>query len=230
VHYTLDPSRSKDTAQRILGGFQGTAIVDGNPTYEAIARANPGIKLANCWSHARREILPFEEDPRGARILRVVQRMYRLEALAKAKGLSPPELLELRQKKTRRLLEAFFRWLNTLEIPSTYELHRAVRYIMLREEGLKRFLDDPLLSPDNNDTERVLRGLVVGRKNHYGSRSELGTQVAALFYSLLDSAELAGVNPHDYLQAAVTAALAQQQIPLAHEFGARGTGEIALAS
>jgi hypothetical protein len=40
--------------------------------------------------------------------------------------------------------------------------------------GLLRFLDDPRLTLDNNATERALRGVVLGRKNHYGSRSERG--------------------------------------------------------
>jgi len=57
----------------------------------------------------------------------------------------------------------------------------------------------------------------VGRKNHYGSRSERGTKVAALLYGLLDSAELADVNPHDYLRQAVHAALDGIEIPLPHE-------------
>ncbi len=35
----------------------------------------------------------------------------------------------------------------------------------------------------------------VGRKNYYGSRSERGTRVAALFYSLTESAKLAAVEP-----------------------------------
>ena len=191
--------------------------MDGYAAYDAVQRSNPKITLAHCWCHARRDVLLFEEDPRGARILRVIQRLYRLEARAKQKGLAPPELLAWRQKKTRRLLEAFFRWLKTLEIPSSYDLHKAIKDIINREESLKRFLFDPLLSPDNNATERVIRGVVVGRKNHYGSRSERGTEVAALFYSLLDSAELAGVNPHEYLRAAVTAALANEQVPLPHE-------------
>jgi hypothetical protein len=40
---------------------------------------------------------------------------------------------------------------------------------------------------DNNATER---GLVVGRKNHYGSRSKCGTEVDALFCSLIESAKV----------------------------------------
>jgi transposase len=50
--------------------------------------------------------------------------------------------------------------------------------------------------------------MVVGRKNHYGSRSKRGTEVAALFYSLIETAKLAGVNPKTYLLAATDAALA----------------------
>jgi transposase len=217
VHYTLDPSRSNAVAIRLLKDFAGTVIVDGYRPYEVAQLANPKIQLAHCWSHARREVLPFEADPRGARVLRVIQRLYRLEAVAAERQLSPPELLALRQRKTKPLLEALFKWLATLAIPSTYDLSKALKYILSRKQGLMRFVDDPLLSPDNNGTERVIRGVVVGRKNHYGSRSKQGTKVAALMYSLLDSAELAGLDPAVYLDAAVQAALDGEVIPLPHE-------------
>ncbi len=55
--------------------------------------------------------------------------------------------------------------------------------------------------------ERALRGVVVGRKNHYGSRSERGTRVAALFYSLIESAKLCGVEPRAYLREATFRAI-----------------------
>ncbi len=55
-----------------------------------------------------------------------------------------------------------------------------------------------------------LRGMVLGRKNHYGSRSKRGTEVAALFYSLIESAKLCGVKPKCYLLAATRAALADR--------------------
>jgi hypothetical protein len=50
--------------------------------------------------------------------------------------------------------------------------------------------------------------VVLGRKNHYGSRSERGTKVAALFYTLIESAKLAGVNPKQYLREATRRAIA----------------------
>ena len=54
-------------------------------------------------------------------------------------------------------------------------------------------------------------------KNHYGSRSRRGTEVAAILYSLVESAKLNGLDPRDYLRTAVHAALRGEQIPLPHE-------------
>ena len=51
------------------------------------------------------------------------------------------------------------------------------------------------------------RGLVVGRKNFYGSKSLRGTQVAAVFYTLLETAARSGMDPRQYLLAATRHAL-----------------------
>lgn len=49
--------------------------------------------------------------------------------------------------------------------------------------------------------------MVIGRKNHYGSKSKRGTEVAALFYSLIDTARLRGEDPGYYLRRAALAAI-----------------------
>ena len=49
--------------------------------------------------------------------------------------------------------------------------------------------------------------MVVGRKNQYGSRSKRGTEIAALFYTLIESAKSCGVEPKAYLLHATHAAL-----------------------
>ena len=53
-----------------------------------------------------------------------------------------------------------------------------------------------------------MRAVAVGRKNHYGSKSKRGTQVAAIFYSLTESASRAGVDPTAYLKEACKRAIA----------------------
>ena len=67
-------------------------------------------------------------------------------------------------------------------------------------------MGDPRVPLDNNATERGIRGPVIGRRNHFGSKSQRGTEVAAIFYSLLETAKLHGVDPARYLIEAAKAA------------------------
>lgn len=137
--------------------------------------------------------------------------MYRLES--KVRGEPPDETVTWRQRNTRKFLETFSHWIDSWHIPAPAHL----RYIQLRENSLLLFFSDGRMAPDKNETERVIRGLCVGRKNYNGSRSVRGTKVSALFYSLLDSAHLAGVNPHEYLQTGIYATLVGEYIPLPFE-------------
>ncbi len=86
-------------------------------------------------------------------------------------------------------------------------LGKAIAYTSGLWPGLVRFLANPKIPLDTNGVERALRGVAVGRKNHYGSRSERGTRVAALFYSLIESAQLCGVEPRAYHGEAIRRAI-----------------------
>jgi transposase len=72
--------------------------------------------------------------------------------------------------------------------------------------------DDPRIPLDKNATERAIRGPVVGRKNHYGSKTRLGTAVSATLYTVLDTVKLYNVPPTKYLRAAVLVADAGQPL------------------
>lgn len=54
---------------------------------------------------------------------------------------------------------------------------KALRYMLKLWPGLTVFLKNPEVPIDNNPAERALRGVAVGRKNHYGSRSKRGSEV-----------------------------------------------------
>ena len=81
------------------------------------------------------------------------------------------------------MLDRIWQWATVQVGLPRSEFGKAVRYMLKRWEGLTRFVEDPRVPLDNNAAERALRGPVVGRKNHYGSRSLRGMQVAALFYT-----------------------------------------------
>ncbi len=61
----------------------------------------------------------------------------------------------------------------------------------------------PRRSPRGQEARPATRA----SKNHYGSRSERGTRTAALFYSLIESAKLCGVEPRAYLREATLRAV-----------------------
>ncbi len=56
-----------------------------------------------------------------------------------------------------------------------------------------------------------------GRSTSYNSKSKRGTEVAAIFYSLVETATLVGVDPKRYLKVALAAALKGDRIPLPFE-------------
>jgi transposase len=126
-------------------------------------------------------------------------------------------VLAVRKERAKETILAIQRWaLETGALPEG-NLGRALKYTGNLWDGLRVFLNDPNVGLDNNGTERAPRGIVVGRKNHYGSRSVRGTEVAAILYSLIESAKLAGVGSHTYLKIAITASLRGSVIPLPHE-------------
>lgn len=85
---------------------------------------------------------------------------------------------------------------------------KAISYVLNLWEGLTRFLKNPRIPLDNNAAERALRGVVAGRKNHHGLKSKRGTEVAALFYTLFETAKLSGVDPRAYVTLAAKRAIA----------------------
>jgi transposase len=96
-------------------------------------------------------------------------------------------------------------WLWNRATLKTLSIGNAAAYVVANCDRLTRFLADARIPLDNNCTERGIRGPVVGRKNHYGSKSRRGTEVAATFYSLIETAKLAAVDPAAYLRAAALA-------------------------
>ncbi len=68
-------------------------------------------------------------------------------------------------------------------------------------DGLIAHRDYPMIGLDNNTAERAIRGPVVARKNAGGSRNEDAARLAATFWTVTATAEMAGLNVLTYLTA-----------------------------
>ncbi|MCP4759529.1 MAG: IS66 family transposase [Planctomycetes bacterium] len=208
--YSIKDTRSTAAARKALAGFEGTVICDGYKPYETVAKENSGIRLAHCWAHVRRYFVESEDNyPKACgEALTMIGALFEVErSIPKVRDLDGEEKLEalaIRQKerdaKSRPMLEKLRQWAQKQTGLPKGGLRKAIEYMLSRWVGLTTFLDDPLVEIDNNGTERGLRGLVLGRKNHYGSKSEKGTETAAIFYTLIENAKMCGVNPEAYLR------------------------------
>jgi len=223
VWFGIDPSRSAQAATSFLGDFHGTIMCDAYQVYDSLARQNPELSLAHCWSHVRRKFVTAQAHyPQCKEALDMIGDLFAIE-----RKTLPPELLSgdakvqnleerrrLRDSESRPLVAKLKAWALAQHGLPKSSLRKAIDYMLGHWPGLVRFLDDPCVPLDNNRTERALRAVVLGRKNHYGSRSQRGTEVAALLYSLLDTAVHNGLDPSDYLKRAAIAAIEEKRVIL----------------
>jgi hypothetical protein len=76
----------------------------------------------------------------------------------------------------------------------------ATTYAQNQWPGLLRYLEDGRLDIDNNEVERALRCVAVGRKNWLFAGSPKGGERAAVIYSLVSTCKLLGIEPFAYLR------------------------------
>jgi hypothetical protein len=115
---------------------------------------------------------------------------------------TPEERLAARQKETKPIVDEFDAWVAALAasgdlVPGT-PLAKAIGYSRNHRVALRRFLDDPALSPDNNAVERSLRLVAVGRRNWLFAGSEKGADDAAILYTLVASCRELEIDPWEY--------------------------------
>ncbi len=154
-----------------------------------------------CWSHGRRRLVELEDtDCRVAYPLKLIARLYRIEHLADALGLTPDDRVALRQERSAPVLEKLQRWCvitHSSEPPST-NLAKAAGYLLNHWPALSRFLEDGRIDLDNNLTEQQLRDIALGRKNYLFAGSHEAARRAADLYSLTRTCAQYGVPPLVY--------------------------------
>ena len=218
VCYRIEDSRSTKAAQNVLQDFSSILVVDGYAVYERLSKIGDGFLLAFCWSHVRRKFVEAEPHaPKASEAIELINELFMIERLCPPGPDGDGLRHRLRQERSRPVVDKLRSWLNTQRVLPESSLGKAISYTLGLWPGLIRFLEDPQIPLHNNASERALRGVVVGRKNHYGSRSRRGTEVAAICYSLLESAKFAGIEPKAYLRVALGAAIEGREIPLPHE-------------
>ncbi len=116
VLYEYQKTRNASHPREFLKDFRGVCVTDGYQVYHTIEGEREDLKIAGCWSHARRRFdeavkaLPKakQKDSRAYLALTMIQAIYREEKLLK--DLPAGERMIRRQLSVRPLVEAYFVW------------------------------------------------------------------------------------------------------------------------
>lgn len=181
VYYEIQDGRGLQAAQKLLGQYQGTIICDGYIVYESLAGESQSVSLAFCWAHVRRKYKDIEEFfPKDTeKVIELIDKLFEIDRCAP--GDDDDALIErarLRDTRSRPIIAEIEQWAKDVQTLPESGLAKAIAYMTNHWSGLLRFLDDEKIPLSNNITERANRDPVLGRKNHYGSRSVRGTEVA----------------------------------------------------
>ena len=132
-----------------------------------------------------------------AQAVKWIELLYNLEANLKGQGASYEQIAAERQSKAIPIMDAMEKWMENVHTQCTPSdlMGKALDYAYKLWPRLRRYALDGRYNIDNNPIERNQRPSVIGRKNDLFSKSDSGALDNAIFYSLIESCDIVGVNP-----------------------------------
>lgn len=215
VLYRYTPDRKGEHCRKELADFTGALHADGYSGFDklyAIADSHlmqgpPRVAEVACWSHVRRGFFDEWASHKSTIAKEALDRIGALFDIERPiKGHAPDIRRAVRQRTARPKIDELAAWLDAqlLKIPGKSDLAGAIRYARSRWTELTRYLDDGRLEISNNAAENQIRPLKLGAKNWLFAGSDSGGRRAALFYTLVRTAVLNGLEPEAYLRDVIT--------------------------
>ncbi len=207
--YQYDPSRSHHVPHEFYQGFKGYLHCDAYSAYLTLSKKEKAIVLVHCLAHARRRFVDIIKLSKKCGVAQAVvkemAKLYRLEKKFKQQNLSPEQVYQQRQKKSKPILIHLKNYLDEKSQQSikSEALSDAINYCLNHWIGLTRYLEDGRLDIDNNRSERGIKPFVIGRKNWLFHDNPEGAKAGSIFYSLIETCKAHGVEPYAYLKYAL---------------------------
>jgi transposase len=215
VLYRYTPDRKGEHCRRELSHFTGWLHADGyagfGRLYEIagggrealLVHGPPRVAEVACWAHVRRgffDVAKSNGSPIAREALQRIGALFDIERLIA--GARPERRRDVRQRLARPRLEELANWLDEQlpKLPAKSDLAGAIRYARSRWPALTAYVDHGQLEISNNAAENAIRPVALGRKNWLFAGSDSGGERAALFYTLIRTARLNGVEPEAYLR------------------------------
>ena len=187
-----------------LAAFAGTFVGDAAGVNAYLdQRSGDRIAHQSCNAHTRREFVKAQSnDPvLASQMIAFYQQLYAVEY--RGALLSSGERLELRQRDAVPTWQRMAKWLEQDEVKRLLpksEIAQAVGYLRNQWSALQLYLTDGSLPIDNNQSERVIRPLTIGRKNWMFLGSAESAPGRMKLFSIVSSAQRHCLSIQDYLE------------------------------
>lgn len=215
--YFYSESREYRMVEEILGADAGGYVQsDGYEAYHNRTFINVG-----CWAHVRRKFVEALENDNEKlwkryqkaskeekrqlideneslanklKILSLIQQMFELDKKTEDRK-------KMKEEKMSVLFDEFFEYVKQLEgkYPDKSNIGKAITYAKNQEKWLRNYLLDENLELSNNRGERSIKPFVMARKNFLFSNTESGAKHSSIWFSMIESAKMNGLEPTKYM-------------------------------
>jgi transposase len=203
VWFDFQLNKSPKRPTQLLEKYRGLLQTDGASALDAIGQSDGRVTHLGCWSHARRYLVKAVDagEREAEPYLGAINRLFRLERLARRFQLTPENRGDLRRRYSQPLADKLFAdaLAAATQVPPKTRLGQAIGYLLGQKPSLLRCLSETRARIENNLVEQAIRPLKVGAKNWLQiGHPKAGPRLANLF-TLVENCRLAGVDPEAYL-------------------------------
>jgi len=195
-------SRSAEGPIDDLDSFCGFVQTDGYSGYTYLAQKK-GLVHLSCWAHARRyfEKAQDNDKERASHVLKLIQLLYAIEAIARDQNLSHDQRHVLRLEKSLPVINEIGAYIYKHRGSATPKspIGKAFEYCSNRWTSLQNYLTNGMLEIDSNLIENSIRPLALGRKNYLFAGSHDAAGNIAMFYSFFGTCLKHDINPQKWL-------------------------------
>src|SRR5262252_7250865 len=134
VWFAYSPDRKGEHPSNHLQNYRGILQADGYAGFNKLYETDR-IAEAACWAHVRRKFFELHQGHQSPLAKEALERIAQLYAIEKEiRGRSPGERKEVRQARSRPLLEALHGWLKATmsKLSRKSELAKAIHYALER--------------------------------------------------------------------------------------------------
>ena len=208
--FSVYDARSQKVAAEFLSGLEGVLLTDGHHSFRPLGTET--LKLANDWCHVRRKYEAAEKTftAEAGYVLDKIRLLFAIED--QVKGQPPDKIRQIRQAFSKPVTDEIRTFLDGQHALPQSSLGKAHRYTDRLWEGLTVFLDNPMVPIHTNGIEGALRQPAVGRRNHFGSKTLETAQVAAVWYSVIETCRQHQVPTREFLTTTLRAILSKQPV------------------